>query len=228
VIFEVSSIVTPFFLGAAGGGIASGRVSTDVGGGDLIGSWLNPTSILVGLLAIAVCAYLAAVFLVADARRLGQADLAALFLRRATGAAVVAGVLAVVGIAVLAIDAPVLAAELTGRGWPFVLASGVLGAAALAAITRRAPFGTRPLAIGAVVAVIWGWGVAQYPDILPRTLSLADAAAPSGSLGSLLVVFVAAAVAIAPSLALLFWLTQANRLEGHVPEAAADPAARVD
>jgi cytochrome d ubiquinol oxidase subunit II len=228
VIFEVSSIVTPFFLGAAGGGIASGRVSTDVGGGDLIGSWLNPTSILVGLLAIAVCAYLAAVFLVADARRLGQADLAALFLRRATGAAVVAGVLAVVGIAVLAIDAPVLAAELTGRGWPFVLASGVLGAAALAAITRRAPFGTRPLAIGAVVAVIWGWGVAQYPDILPRTLSLADAAAPSGSLGSLLVVFVAAAVAIAPSLALLFWLTQANRLEGHVPEAAADPAARLD
>ena len=228
VIFEVSSIVTPFFLGAAGGGIASGRVSTDVGGGDLIGSWLNPTSILVGLLAIAVCAYLAAVFLVADARRLGQADLAALFLRRATGAAVVAGVLAVVGIAVLAIDAPVLAAELTGRGWPFVLASGVLGAAALAAITRRAPFGTRPLAIGAVVAVIWGWGVAQYPDILPRTLSLADAAAPSGSLGSLLLVFVAAAVAIAPSLALLFWLTQANRLEGHVPEAADDPAARVD
>jgi cytochrome d ubiquinol oxidase subunit II len=228
VIFEVSSIVTPFFLGAAGGGIASGRVSTDVGGGDLIGSWLNPTSILVGLLAIAVCAYLAAVFLVADARRLGQADLAALFLRRATGAAVVAGVLAVVGIAVLAIDAPVLAAELTGRGWPLVLASGVLGAGALAAITRRAPFGTRPLAIGAVVAVIWGWGVAQYPDILPRTLSLADAAAPSGSLGSLLVVFVAAAVAIAPSLALLFWLTQANRLEGHAPEAAADPAARVD
>jgi cytochrome d ubiquinol oxidase subunit II len=228
VIFEVSSIVTPFFLGAAGGGIASGRVSTEVGGGDLIGSWLNPTSILVGLLAIAVCAYLAAVFLVADARRLGQADLAALFLRRATGAAVVAGILAVVGIAVLAIDAPVLAAELTGRGWPFVLASGVLGAGALAAITRRAPFGTRPLAIGAVVAVIWGWGVAQYPDILPRTLSLADAAAPSGSLGSLLVVFVAAAVAIAPSLALLFWLTQANRLDGHAPEAAADPAARVD
>ena len=41
-------------------------------GGDLIGSWLNPTSILVGLLAVATCAYLAAVFLVADARRLAQ------------------------------------------------------------------------------------------------------------------------------------------------------------
>jgi cytochrome d ubiquinol oxidase subunit II len=69
--------------------------------------------------------------------------------------------------------------------------------------------------VGAVVAVIWGWGIAQYPDILPGTLSLAAAAAPEGSLGSLIVVFVVAGGLIAPSLALLFWLTQANRLEGH-------------
>jgi cytochrome bd ubiquinol oxidase subunit II len=70
--------------------------------------------------------------------------------------------------------------------------------------------------------------VAQYPDILPGTLSLADAAAPSGSLEALLVVSVAAALLIAPSLALLFWLTQRNRLAGHAPEAVADPAGRVD
>ncbi len=200
-IFAASSVVTPFFLGAAGGGIASGRVSLDPSGG---------------------------VFLVADARRLDDTELAALFLRRARGAALVTGGLAVAGIFVLMRDAPVLATELTGRGWPLVVAGLVLGGAALVAIGRRAPFGTRPLAVGAVVAVIWGWGVAQYPDILPRTLSLADAAAPSGSLGSLLVVFVAAALAIAPSLALLFWLTQRNRLTGHAPSTVADPAARVD
>jgi cytochrome d ubiquinol oxidase subunit II len=227
-IFAASSVVTPFFLGAAGGGIASGRVSLEPGGGNLVSSWLNPTSILVGTMAVAVCAYVAAVFLVADARRLGQADLAALFLRRARGAAIVTGGLAVAGILVLAVDAPVLARELTGRGWPLVAAGLALGAAALVAIGRRAPFGTRPLAVGAVVAVIWGWGVAQYPDILPRTLSLADAAAPAGSLGALLVVFVVAALLIAPSLALLFWLTQQNRLAGHAPEAARDPAVRVD
>ena len=144
------------------------------------------------------------------------------------GAAFVTGGLAVVGIMVLAVDAPILARELMGRGWPLVVAGFLLGGAALVAIGQRAPFGTRPLAVGAVAAVIWGWGVAQYPDILPGTLSLADAAAPAGSLGSLLVVFVAAALLIAPSLALLFWLTQQNRLGGHAAEAAADPAARVD
>src|SRR6478672_2029482 len=55
-IFAASSVLTPFFLGAAGGGIAGGRVPLAPDGGDLIGSWLNPTSILVGLLAVAVCA----------------------------------------------------------------------------------------------------------------------------------------------------------------------------
>lgn len=224
-IFQVSSIVTPFCLGLAGGAIAGGRVSLDSSGGDLVRSWLSPTSILVGLMAVAVCAYLAAVFLVADARRLEQPDLASRFLRRARAAALVTGGLVVAGIVVLAADAPVLAAELTGRGWPLVLAGLVLGAAALAAIGRRAPFGTRPLAVGAVAAVIWGWGVAQYPDILPGTLSLADAAAPDGSLGALLVVFVVAAALIAPSLALLFWLTQRNQLGTQGP-AGVSPAAR--
>ena len=64
-------------------------------------------------------------------------------------------------------------------------------------------------------AVVWGWGIAQYPDILPGELSLADAAAPSGALEALLVVFVVAALLIAPSLGLLYTLTQRNRLGGH-------------
>lgn len=227
-IFAASSVLTPFFLGAAAGGIASGRVSLEPGGGDLIGSWLNPTSALVGVMAVSVCAYLAAVFLVADARRLGLDDLATTFLRRATVAALVTGGLAALGIVVLAVDAPVLANELTRRGWPLILASLVLGAGALVAITRRAPFGTRPLAVGAVVAVIWGWGIAQYPAILPGRLSLADAAAPPGALGSLLVVFVFAALLIAPSLVMLFSLTQRNRLESHSTDVAVGPAATID
>ena len=100
-------------------------------------------------------------------------------------------------------------------GWPFIVASGLFGLGALVALSRHAPRGTRAMAVGAVVAVVWGWGVAQYPDILPGTLSLADAAAPAGSLDALLVVFVVAAVVIAPSLALLYILDQRSRLQGH-------------
>jgi cytochrome d ubiquinol oxidase subunit II len=214
-IFAISSVVTPFFLGAAGGAIASGRVPAGNAAGDPWASWLNPTSMLVGLLAVATCAYLAAVFLVADARRRSQPRLVDYFLRRATLAAVVAGALAVIGIAVLRVDAPILADELSRRGWPLVIASGVLGTSALIRLRRGAPAGTRVLAVGAVVAVIWGWGVAQYPDILPRSLSLTDAAAPAGSLDALFVIFVVAALVIAPSLVLLYYLDQRSHLVGH-------------
>ena len=214
-VFAISSVVTPFFLGAAGGAIASGRVPAGNAAGDPWTSWLNPTSALVGLLAVTTCAYLAAVFLVADARRRSRPALVAYFLRRATLAALAAGALAVAGIVVLRVDAPILADELARRGWPLVVASGLFGTAALVLLRRDASRGTRVLAVAAVVSVVWGWGVAQYPDILPGSLSLTDAAAPPGSLGALLVVFVVAALVIAPSLALLFYLDQRSRLESH-------------
>jgi Cytochrome bd-type quinol oxidase, subunit 2 len=214
-VFAISSVVTPFFLGAAGGAIASGRVPAGNAAGDPWSSWLNPTSVLIGLLAIAACAYLAAVFLVADAHRRSAPDLVAYFLRRATLAAIATGGLAIAGIGVLRVDAPILADELTGRGWPLIAASGVLGTAALVLLRRAATRGTRLLAVGAVVAVVWGWGVAQYPDVLPGSMSLADAAAPAGALEALVVVFVVAALVIAPSLGVLYRLDQRSRLIGH-------------
>lgn len=226
--FALGSVVTPFFLGAAAGAIASGRVPVGNAVGDPYTSWLNPTSVLVGALAIAACAYLAAVFLVVDARHREDRELERYFLRRATAAAIGAGVLAAAGIGVLHADAPDLAAGLTSIGWPLIVASGLVGALALVALRRGAPTGTRALAVGAVVAVIWGWGVAQYPDILPGSLSLADAAAPAGALDALLVVFVVAALVIGPSLGVLYLLDQRNRLAGHglgtdLPSEGGDP-----
>src|SRR5258705_16905 len=192
-----------------------GRLPGGTAAGDPWASWLNPTSALVGLLAVATCAYLAAVFLVADARRRGDADLAGYFRRRATAAAVAAGALALAGIVVLRMDAPVLADELGRRGWPLVAASVGLGTAALALLRRGVSRGTRVLAVCAVVAGGWGGGGAHRPDILPGSLSLAAAASPAGSLEALLVVFIVAALVIAPSLGLLYYLDQRSRLVGH-------------
>jgi cytochrome bd ubiquinol oxidase subunit II len=220
-VFAASSVITPFFLGTAVGAIAGGRVAVGDQPVDLMGSWLNPTSVLVGCLAVSACAYLAAVFLVADARRLGLPNLAAYFRRRATIAAIVAGAVSIAGIIVLHLDAPMIADMLVRVGWPFVLAAVTLGTTALVQLARGGVRGTRVLAIGAVVSVVWGWGIAQFPDILPGEMTLADAAAPSGALDALLVVFVVGALLIAPSIALLYTLAQRNRLGGHGPETGA-------
>src|SRR6266498_6059180 len=74
VALAVSSILTPFALGTIIGGIASGRVPVGNAQGDLVDSWLNPTSILIGVIAVATAAYLAAVYLAADAARIGHSE----------------------------------------------------------------------------------------------------------------------------------------------------------
>src|SRR5213078_2926938 len=76
-VSALASIVTPFFLGACLGGIASGRVPYGNAKGDLLSSWLNPTSIVTGALAVAFSAYLAAVYLSDDAMHRGHVALVA-------------------------------------------------------------------------------------------------------------------------------------------------------
>jgi len=206
--FAVSSLLTPFAMGAIAGGIASGRVPAR-GSGSLITSWLNPTSVVGGMLAVATCAYLAATFLVSDARRLGDARLVDYFARRAIAAALGVGVIAASGVFVLDGDAHYLFANLTHRALPSVITSVVAGAGALMLLVRRRHgVVARLLAIAAVATIIVAWGVAQYPFLLPTSLTLDQAASPPATLAWLIGVSVAAAAVVAPALGLLYLLDQ--------------------
>jgi cytochrome bd ubiquinol oxidase subunit II len=210
--FAGSSVLTPFFLGAVAGGIASGRVPTR-GHGDPLTSWLNPTSLLGGVLAVLACAFTAAVFLTAEARRRDEPDLERWFRLRAQVTAVVTGVVALAGIAILRADAPRLFSGLLSRGLVLVVLSGLCGLGALTLVRRAAPRVVQALAVTAVGAVVAGWGVAQYPYLLGTHLSIAQAAAPAPTLVALTVVAAAALVLVVPSMALLFVLQQRGRLE---------------
>jgi cytochrome bd ubiquinol oxidase subunit II len=210
--FATSSVLTPFFLGTVAGGIASGRVPT-AGNGDPLTSWLNPTSLLGGVLAVLACAFTAAVFLGAEARRREEPDLERWFRRRSQVTAVVTGAVALGGIAVLASDAPRLFHGLLSRGLVFVVLSGACGLGALLLVDRAAARLIQGLAVSAVGAIVVGWGVAQYPYLLGTHLSIARAAAPTSTLVALTVVAVAAVLLVVPSMALLFVLQQRGRLE---------------
>jgi cytochrome d ubiquinol oxidase subunit II len=211
--FAVSSVVTPFFMGTVVGAVASGRVPVGNAAGDAVTSWVNPVSLVLGALFVATGAYLAAIFLVSDARRFGDPDLVGYFAVRARATAVVAGALAVAGIFALRSDARFIYDGLTSEGLPLVLVSLVCGAGALVLLWRGAPRGVRPLAVAAVVAVIWGWGVAQHPYLLPQTLTIDEGAGASETLTAVLVVFGIAVVIVLPALGLLFTLDQRSLLE---------------
>ena len=210
--FATSSVLVPYCLGAAAGAVASGRVPAGGVAGDPWTSWINPTSVLGGVLAVVVVAYLAAVYLVRDARRIGDPDMAEYFRRRAVAAAIVAGIVAFVGIFVLRADARYLFDGLTSRALPLVLLSAICGAGSLILLVRDAARGARHPRHRSGGSIIVGWGVAQWPYILPESLKVSQAAAPSGTLTALLVAAVGAALIVLPGFILLYTLDQKSLL----------------
>ncbi|MCU0260603.1 MAG: cytochrome d ubiquinol oxidase subunit II [Ilumatobacteraceae bacterium] len=207
ILFAVSSVATPFVFGAIAGAIASGRVPLD-GSGDPISSWTGPTSIVGGVLAVLTCAFLAAAFLTAEAEHRGQPDVALACRRRAIGAGVVTGAVALVAILVLREDAPTLFDGLTGRAVPLIAISGIAGLLAMVTLWQRRLVLARVSAIVAVVAVVAGWGVAQYDWLLTDVVTIDDGAGARPTLWALVIVFLLAGVLVLPPLGYLFWLTQ--------------------
>jgi cytochrome d ubiquinol oxidase subunit II len=206
-VFAGSSLIAPFFLGAAAGAVASGRIPAE-GNGDLWRSWLNTTSLLVGVIAVATCAFLAGTFLTADAARSGHQSLAETLRSRTLVIGAVTGTLVLVALVPIARDAPTLADGLTGRAAPLIGTSILGGIVTLVLLRRRRPGPARFSAVVAVASVIIGWGVAQYPWLLVDEVTIAQAAGAPTTLRALLVVLALAVVLVLPSLAYLFRLTQ--------------------
>jgi cytochrome d ubiquinol oxidase subunit II len=212
--FAASSIVVPFCFGAVIGAIASGRVPSGGQAGDPWSSWINPTSILGGVMAVTMAAYLASVYLVWDARRLSDTSMVEYFRRRAIVAAVIAGVVAAIGIFVLRADARFLFDGLAARALPVAIGSTIAGAASLVLLIRGAHRWARLTSALAVLMLVLAWGVAQWDYILPTSLTVAQAAAPSGTITAVLVATALAVVLLGPSFVLLFVLDQRSMLPG--------------
>jgi cytochrome d ubiquinol oxidase subunit II len=227
-VFAVSSILTPFALGTMIGAIAARRVPVGNAAGNTLTSWTGPISILVGVLAVATSAYLAAVFLAADARRLARRDpserhLEAAFRSRALAAGVLAGAVAIAGIFVLRSDAHLLYHRLLHTDALAALIVSILaGAGTLVLVWRRHFEAARYSAALAVAGVIAGWAIAQYPLLLPG-LTVRQAAAPHDTLLAVVIAVLAGAVILLPSLALLFRLVLRGHFEGHASAAAPAP-----
>lgn len=220
-----ASFVTPFMLGAVIGGVVSGRVPIGNAQGDILTSWINPTSFMIGFVAVTLCAYLAAVYLAADANRKGLTELASSFRSRGLIAGIVTGLVAVGGIFVLEADSKLVYDGLTsGAGLIDLAVSGAAGLVTIGLLFARKFAAARYTAAAAVVTIVAGWGIAQSPYILPPSLTVTEAAAADNVLIGLLVSIGVGLLILVPSLLLLYGLV----LKGQLDPGADIPAVGVD
>lgn len=219
VAFSVSSLVTPFALGASAGAIAEGALKPDGRGGWFPISWsefFQPFPILAGLLAVSICAYLAATFLTAETDGVLRED----FRRRALVAGGGVALFGALGLPLSTRFAPEISYELlSGRALPLVVLGGLFGIAGFVVTLTGAYRVARPVAVAFVLVILWGWGAAQWPYVVTPYLTFQQAASSDAMLIVFLSTLAAGAVILLPALYILFRV-----FKGKHPEAGSHSA----
>ncbi len=204
--FALSSLVTPFFMGTVIGAIVVGNVPARAQETHLA-TWTSATSLDMGFLFVAVCAYMAAVLLNHEAIRRGNDSLRRYFAVRAEVAAVVAGLLSLATLLEVRVANPSFYHGLTHRALPLVVVAGACGLVALAKLLTNHVRGLRAISAIGVLCIVWAWGIAQYPTLLPKTpLTINNSAAPFATLVGVAIVFGLTIVLVGPAFVILFRL----------------------
>jgi cytochrome d ubiquinol oxidase subunit II len=216
VAFGAASVVAPFFLATAVAAVASGSilVAGDRLVSDFTAGWTTPFALALGLLAVAMCAYLAATYLMVETE---GTPLEADFRRRALAAGLVSGVLALVSIALAGESGQYLVIALLGRGFPLFAIALINGPIALAAVWFSKPRVARVAVAAQVVFVLWAWVIGLWGYLIYPDVTVSAAAAPSSTLTALLVVTAIGMVLLLPSLYLLFRVFKSRNPAAAIP-----------
>jgi cytochrome bd ubiquinol oxidase subunit II len=214
-VFAVASVVTPFVLGMIIGAIASGGVGRAPRSDDsfvsmFVAPWVSPFTLAVGLFALALFAFLAAVYLTVDTA--GEPDLQSDFRTRALAAAAAVFVTAAITLATARVSARVIADALTATAAALLLhvATAVAAVSAIVALVARRFSLARVAAAAQVVLILAGWAFAQYPYIVPPTLTIDQTAAPPATLTAVFGALAAGALVLFPALGYLFRVFKAS------------------
>ena len=210
-LFSLSSMLAPLMLGTVVGSLASGRLRF-IDGAFVSGwfePWLAAFPLAVGLFAVALFAFIAAVYLTVEAKDALAED----FRRRALGAGAVVFVLAAVTAALSYLQAPLVFRGLTAQPWslPLHLCTAVAAIAAFVALWRRRYRLARLAAAAQAALIVVGWGASQAPYLLVPDFTLSSATGPERTQVLVLEALAAGAIVLFPCLYLLFRVFKGER-----------------
>jgi len=208
-LFAIASLITPLLLGTIVGAVASGRVTAPVPGtgfvANYVAPWATPFALAVGVFALCLFGFLAAVYLTVEAK---EPDLREDFRIRAlaSGVAVFASAALALLLSLQKSGAPLMGHGLTEarHALPVQLAVAVAAITALAALWLRRFGLARVAAVAQVSLILWGWALSQYPYLIPPDLTIQTTAAPWVTIRLVLIALGIGAVILFPSLWYLF------------------------
>jgi cytochrome d ubiquinol oxidase subunit II len=205
-VFSVTSLITPFFLGASAAAVASGQLLTPNGTAraDLFASWTSPFALIIGVLAIVICATVAAVYLTVEARNDGDEDLARYYRLCALAAGAVTAVLGALALFFSTSEAPILWHGMLTRALPVVIATMIIGLATAVMLFLRHYRIARVLIIVETALLLSSWGLSQYPYIIPPQFTIDNSANAPQVLVILLISIGIGLLILIPSLYYLF------------------------
>ena len=205
-VFSFASIITPFILGASAAAVASGRIHiAPTIQADMTGAtWFTPFAIVIGLMAVALCAVLSSVYLSVEAKQAKDTALEQVFRLRAIIAGAVTAVLGALGLILSRSDAPLLWQGLLAHAIPVVIATMLVGLATAAALFTRHYRIARALIIIETAGLLGSWGISQFPYLIPPSVTVNSAANSPAVLQVLLIGTIIGMVLLLPSLYYLF------------------------
>ncbi len=205
-VFSVTSLITPFFLGASAAAVASGKLLAPDGTAraDLFASWTSPFALTIGAMAVVLCATLAAVYLTVEARNDKDEELAGQYRLRALIAGAVTALLGALGLFFSTIDAPTLWSGMLAHALPVVIATMLIGAATAVVLFQRRYRLARILIITEAAFLLSSWGLSQYPYIIPMHFTIDNSANAPNVIVILLISIGIGLLILIPSLYFLF------------------------
>ncbi len=206
--FDLASLISPFLFGASAAAVASGSLHIVAGQipVGLIRAWLTPFAIVVGLMGVALCATLAAVFLTVEAQIVNSPDLMRAFRLRALVAGAVTACLGLAGLLLAPTEAPILWRGMLDHALWAVAITMLLGIATGAALWFWHFRLARALVSLETGALFGTWGLSQLPYLIPPDLTISNTASPPITLLALLVVGLIGMMLLIPALWFLFFV----------------------
>jgi cytochrome d ubiquinol oxidase subunit II len=204
--FGIASMVTPFLFGTCAAAVASGqiRVSHGQAPAALFYAWLTPFALVIGAMALALCATIAPIYLTVEAQRAKNEKLVNTFRTRAFIGGSFMAALGIVGLALAPSEAPLLWRGMLDHALWAVAVTMLIGLATAAALFFRRFRLARVLIALETGAFLGSWGLAQLPYVIPPDLTLANTASPPGTLRAFFITALIGMLVLIPSIWFLF------------------------